>query len=322
MSHFFRIIIILILSFFYFTSNSIAKNSNTRFIVTGHLYPVIKDEKKLKKFIEKINSYNVDYVFILGDSNLDDVKIFKKLNKLIDSKLYFSPGNHELETSKSNYLKNVGYLDRVIKLHDTRIILLNSSESLNNIKKNLKNFLKNKFENGPTIIMTHHRIWDDTIISQKPMQHDKSFYFEEIYLLIKDKVDFIFAGNSKRQYFRDLTDELWYGKQNINNIFWLDKIGSINAYSVGMGDGDPKANFTIVEVSNNDLLVKGDYSTIASYDILPKSLIAADEVRLSDKYSKKKYFFINKKKFFIFLILISILIVVYYKLKKVKNKNR
>jgi hypothetical protein len=71
-----------------------------------------------------------------------------------------------------------------------------------------------------------------------------------------------------------------------------------------MGDGDPKANFTIVEVSNNDLLVKGDYSSIASYDILFKFLIAEDEVRLSDKYSKKKYFFINKKKFFIFLILI------------------
>ena len=50
-NYFFKIIIILILSFFYFTKFH-SKNSNTRFIVTGHLYPIMKDEK-LKKFIEK-----------------------------------------------------------------------------------------------------------------------------------------------------------------------------------------------------------------------------------------------------------------------------
>ena len=87
-------------------------------------------------------------------------------------------------------------------------------------------------------------------------QHDKSFYFEEIYPLIKDKVNYIFAGDGKRQYFRDLEDKLNYGKQNVNVIHWLDKIGKINAYAVGTGDGDPKAIFTIVDILNNNELGK------------------------------------------------------------------
>lgn len=97
------------------------------------------------------------------------------------------------------------------------------------------------------IILTHHRIWDDTIISKNPYEHDKSYYFEDIYPTIKDRVNYIFAGNSKRQYFRDLKDTVSYGKQNINLIYWMDKVGNIDAYSVGMGDGTPKAGFVIVD---------------------------------------------------------------------------
>lgn len=296
MTNFFKFTIILLLIFFASTSFIFSKNSGTRIILAGHLYPIEENEKKLKKFINKINSYNPDLVFILGDSNLHNLKTIKKLKNLINSNLYFSPGNQELNISKSKYLKNVGYLNKLIELKDIRIILLNSSDNLTNIKKNLKNLLKNKYDNGPTILLTHHRIWDDTLLSQKSNEHDKSYYFKDIYPIIKNKIDYIFSGNSKRQYFRDLTDQLSYGKQNINNIFWMDKIGTIKAYSIGMGDGHPKANFTVVDVINKDLLVSGDYSTVENYDILPNSLIKPNKLKLSKKYSKDEYFFINKKK--------------------------
>ena len=40
--------------------------------------------------------------------------------------------------------------------------------------------------------------------------------------MLKNKVKAIFAGNSKRQHFRDLTDDmLTYGKQNVNLIFYF-----------------------------------------------------------------------------------------------------
>ena len=55
--------------------------------------------------------------------------------------------------------------------------MINSSDSIQNIKKNLKDLLQKNFNSGPVILLTHHRIWDDTLISAKPMQHDKSYYF-------------------------------------------------------------------------------------------------------------------------------------------------
>ena len=97
-----------------------------------------------------------------------------------------------------------------------------------NIKKFLEKILKENFDYGPTVILTHHRIWDDTLISDKSYSHDKSFYFDEIFPVLDGKIKAIFSGNSKRQYFRDLTDDgLSYGKQNVNLIYWLDKIKNI-----------------------------------------------------------------------------------------------
>ena len=141
------------------------------------------------------------------------------------------------------------------------------------------------------------------------MDHDKSYYFDEIYPLIKNRVKYIFAGNGKRQYFRDLEDDVSYGKQNVNVIHWLDKIGSINAYAIGMGDGNPKAIFTIAEVVNDRLFVYGDYSTTQKYEILPKNLISPDKHKLNNKYSRENYFFLNKKKFYIVFVILIIAII-------------
>ena len=118
----------------------------------------------------------------------------------------------------------------------------------------------------------------------------------------------------------DLENLPTYGKQNINNILWFDKIGSIKAYSVGMGDGSPKANFTIVDLYDDELVIRGDYSTNEYYDILPKELIIANKAKLSKKYNKQDYFFINKFKLYISLI-IFFLIIVFFLRKKILTKN-
>src|SRR6056300_188112 len=143
-----------------------SEEKNIRFVVAGHLYPITDDLEKMNKFVKKINSYKPDYVFILGDSNLQDKQSFDYLKTVIESNIYFSPGNNDLRISKENYLKNVGYLDKVIIDKDIKFILLNSSES----KEYIINFLEKNLESDKTknIILTHHRIWDDTIISKKP----------------------------------------------------------------------------------------------------------------------------------------------------------
>ena len=68
---------------------------------------------------------------------------YTKLNTLMNQeqfkgKIYYSPGNHELKRFKSDYEKNVGYLNKIIDEKNIRFILLNSSDT----KENVQNFLK------------------------------------------------------------------------------------------------------------------------------------------------------------------------------------
>ena len=58
-------ILSIILSFFTKILANEQINSGTKFIVVGHIYPIINDEKKIKKLISKINSHKPKYVFIL-----------------------------------------------------------------------------------------------------------------------------------------------------------------------------------------------------------------------------------------------------------------
>ena len=328
----------LLFIYFYIIFLSISNNSQAnndikeRFIVIGHLYPILADEVKLKKFVNKINSYNPDYLFILGDSEIQNKKIYKKYSRLFNTEIYFAPGNQELKKSKDNYLENVGYFDLQFEKKKAKFLIINSSDEVGKIKERLKIFLSKEFTKGPTILLTHHRIWDDTQLSTSSFQHDKSYYFDEIYPIIKGKIDYIFAGNSKRQYFKDLSDSPAYGKQNINNIFWFDKIGDINAYSVGMGDGSPKANFTIVDIFENELIIKGDYSTIENYHILPRNLLELEnyhnldqrnlaevnEIESGNINDKKKYFFVNKFKLYITILIIFTFCVLFFVFKKKK----
>ena len=318
----------LLIIFFYYLLNLnsflLSSEKPLRFIALGHLYPMIQDEKRLNSLFNKINSHNPDYVFILGDSKLNELKYLNKCKKKIKAKLYFSPGNHELRSYKKEYVKNVGYLNKVIIDNNVKFILLNSSDT----KENIINFLSENLDSSGSIsiILTHHRIWDDALMSQGGYNHDKSYYFDEIYPFIKDKVNAVFAGNSKRQHFRDLTnDELAYGKQNVNLMYWVDKIGDIEFYSVGMGDGIPKANFVTVDILNDKIFVKGDFSSTDNYEILPRNLISPNINRLTlhdtksiRKFVKSRYYLVNKNKLFfsIFLIIFLFSVLIFRLMKK------
>ena len=308
-----------------FSKISNADNKNFRFILTGHMYPIINDQIKLDNFLDKINTYNPDILFILGDSNLHIIEDLKKIKNKVKSELYFSPGNQELlPSNKDKYLSNIGYMNKVVIKNNIRFTILNSSEEKNQIKKYITENIKN--DEKINLILTHHRIWDDSIIDNKSYSHDKSFYFEEIYPLIKNRVKAIFSGNSKRQYFRDLTDHNGYGKQNVNLIYWMDKIGSIDLYSIGMGDGTPKATFTIVDVIDDKLIINGDFTSTAEYEVLPKDLIVYNEEKINKnniskirEIVKDRYLLINKKKLQGALTVLFLLILFFLFYKKFKK---
>ena len=244
-------LLIILYFFLYPFSLTYAKTS---FIVAGHLYPVVHDKILMERLFNKFDSLNPDYIFILGDSSLQKEQIYSYFYNRFKEKIYFSPGNNEvINGSLSKYKENVGYTNNIIESNDVNFILLNSLDNIENIKNFLSNAV-NKDTHKNQILLTHHRIWDDTLLSEYPYQHDKSYYFNELYPLISGKISAIFSGNSKRQYFSDYKETK--SKQNVNNIYWVDQIGDIDCYSIGTGDGKPRLGFVYVESINNRLIVK------------------------------------------------------------------
>jgi hypothetical protein len=231
--------------------------ASTSFIVAGHLYGITDNSASMEKLVSKFESLNPDYVFILGDSSLDDVKIYNFFNNKFRDKIYFSPGNHEIvNASLKKYIANVGYTYKTVESENVRFVIINSLDSVSNINDYLKKSLRSNSDKLQ-IIMTHHRIWDDSLMSDFPYQHDKSYYFEEIYPLISKKVKAIFSGNSSRQYFLsryEKSNDCQF--ENVNNVYWVDKVGDIKGYSIGASKGKIKVGFVYVEENNGKLQVE------------------------------------------------------------------
>tara|TARA_B100000989_G_scaffold141677_1_gene105445 strand:+ start:597 stop:1700 length:1104 start_codon:yes stop_codon:yes gene_type:complete len=219
-----------------------------RSIIVGHLYPAMNHNPRIiNKLFRKIKNLKPDYIFVLGDSKLSDPIVIKKWRRNFGDKVFFAPGNNEIFKGRIDmYSNSVGYTQKVIETNHVRILIANSNNDAKSLNDFIEESSKNKIKK-PTFLMLHHRIWDDTLTSAKPYEHDKSYYLKEIYAVLNKYVDFIFAGNSKHQYFFD--EKRPSGNQNMNNIYWVDRVGNISAYSIGTGIGRPKLGF--VEVVSN-----------------------------------------------------------------------
>jgi hypothetical protein len=237
--------------------NVISKTEiGTRFAVMGHLDPFAADPSKLEAFLDAVVEEKPDLVFVLGDSALDDPEVVKAFRKTFRHRVYFSPGDHELEPeTRRPYLENVGYLEHTVTRPDCNFVLVNSSDPVERIVAFTTVVLDEFDPENPTILMTHHRVWDDTSLSATPYQQDKSYYFSSLYPALQGRVRYIFAGNSRRQYFRDVEKSPSFGNQNLNAVYWVDQVGDITAHSVGMGDAFPRATFVVAEVVGDGLLV-------------------------------------------------------------------
>jgi len=242
---------------FFFSSNQALAES---FTVVGHTQYLMLDSKKYNSFIKAFNKNDSDYIFFLGDSGLGELSVFNGLDDKIIQKIYSVPGNGEYRSGIKSYKNRVGYLNKDIETEDFIFLLLDSSQPLVDIQSLLikwreKHLIKNK----SVILLTHHRIWDDSIISARPYQHDKVFYFRDIFPLISGFVDFMIAGNSKRQYFQDLPASLKNNQPpNYTLTYWEEDFQGIKAYNIGMGNGLPYSSFVSFKLENKLLF---PYST-------------------------------------------------------------
>ncbi len=291
-------------------------DSVLKFVVIGHTYSTIRNSEERALYIDKINEEKPNYVFILGDSEANNNLIYNEYVSNIKSKLFFSPGNHDINTyTNSLYPKIVGYLDTTIIDDNCNFILFNSLDNIQNINKYLKTSLEKINTNNPTVLLTHHRVWDENLLSNSEYQHDKSYLFSEMLPTIKNKVNYIFAGNSSAQYF---------GKQyckehrvNKNVIFWCDIVENITCYSIGM---KYKQHYTIVEVRNNKLavypqFVKTEKDTIKKGIANPRNKVEKKNEKIVKYLKKIKILLKSKSIWFAFIsgILITLIVTLLFR---------
>lgn len=237
------------------TQNSkVTSAKATRFITFGHTYASIDTPQRRQELIDRINSEQVDYVFVLGDSDAWQDDVASEYRNKIDAKTFFLAGNHDLvadtlgENRKSRYIEAIGYLDAVVIEHDSNFILINSSEGLDHIKAFLKESLTKTNPENVTILLAHHRIWDDNLISPAPYQQNKSFYFDDLFPTIERDVDYIFSGN--RPYIYTGSSG---GIKNKDIVYSCDVVKGIVGCANGMRGHN--ASYLVVEVVGDKLLV-------------------------------------------------------------------
>ena len=231
--------------------------SGTRFAVIGYTYQTLNTPALRDKLIDHVNQEGVDHVFILGDADLWDPDVVNQYKNGFNAPVYFAPGNHEtmddereVEEQYESYLANVGYDRKVIRENDVNFITVNSGDDI----VTLNAFLADTFQDlpdNPTVMLGHHRIWDDNRTSPFPNGQYKSYLFSEFRPALRDNVDLIFSGNSARIYFGSP------GKsRDVNNniAYWCDIVDGVRGCSVGMKNPS-QATYVVATVLNKEVLL-------------------------------------------------------------------
>lgn len=288
-------IFFLISFFMFFILKNYAENSNT-FVVFGHGYSTLLNKKKREDFIKKINKMNPKLVFILGDSELDNNDIVLDYKSKLKAKVFFSPGNNEIKKGNlDKYLDNVGYLDTLLKTEFGNFILLNSLASSESINLYLKNIINNLDTLVPTFLLTHHRIWDDNLISPYPYEHDKSYLFSDLDSNIISSFNYIIAGNSPTQYFGHINTEIPY---NTNICYWLDMVKNIECYSMGMKN---TPFFHFLKVFDREIVIKSIVNK--------KSKLISKQKLIKDKEINKKIIYPIEHFLYLFICILILIII-------------
>jgi len=255
-------------------------------VLLGHTQNIVNNEKRRNVLISAINSENADIVFFLGDSEFWKIGVAQQYTDQLNADVYSVPGNHDVSKGlrkMAKYITSVGYLQKVVKIGNVKFILIDSQDSIENIKTFVsENLASEKPERLMSIMLTHHRIWDDEEISKKPYSHDKSYRFEEIFPILENRIKYIFAGNSPKQYFVNqytIFDSLTQYSINNNIVYWCDIVKQIECYSLGMsGTGGMSRNIASYIVL---------YANENTIKIEPRSFHFEETLELYDNTRKK-----------------------------------
>jgi len=208
------------------------------FVATGHLYPLLHFPKFYDSLVSTIEKQNPDYVFFLGDIVFNDSqeewdKVLKHTASIKD-KLYFAPGNHDLNyhyeryvgdkthqnEAELRYLSNVGYRYKLIKDNFANYLFINMNDSIDRIAEYVEKIKPEINASNPTFILSSQAVWhkgqqDPNDVSTWPL---KPFDKEEI-LSVVNFADYLVHGDWNKKFYR--------------STFWSKPNGLFQVMSVG-----------------------------------------------------------------------------------------
>ena len=206
-------------------------------VTTGHTYPLLRHPIAFKSFVKTIKDQNPDFVFILGDMVFDNTQeewdSFFGYFKGLENKMYFAPGNHDLNfhyeryngirdnqfIAEKRYIDNIGYRYKILSGETANFVFINMNDSLSRISKYLKetklllgNSKTNFFLSSQSAL--HSSSQDPNNVETWPL---KSFTRQEIFPHI-EHFDYVIHGDWNKHFYRG---------------YWTKKNGEFHVMAVG-----------------------------------------------------------------------------------------
>lgn len=213
------------------------KDAPLTIVTTGHTYPLLKCPIAFESFVNTIKNQNPDFVFILGDNVYNNTQkewdSFFEYFKDFKDKMYFAPGNHDLNfhyersanmrdnqfVAEKRYIENIGYRYKVLMGESANFVFINMNDSLARIVKYLEE-IKHLLDSSKTNFffssqsVLHSNSQDPNEIMTWPL---KSFTRQEMFPNI-EHFDYMIHGDWNKRFYRG---------------YWTKKNGAFSVMAVG-----------------------------------------------------------------------------------------
>ena len=174
----------------------------TTFVVLGHVRELTTDVFAL--LAKRINSLRPDHVFVLGDlvnvpTEPQRQTVQREFFDRLDAPYFVAPGNHDLIAGLEVYDDWIGYRYRLVSDPNANFLLLDSNDDLVALQREVETLIDLAEPAKPIILLGHHRIWKRhlRVISG---QHIREHHTRALWRSVKNRVDFVFAGDAIRRF--------------------------------------------------------------------------------------------------------------------------
>lgn len=206
-----------------------------RFVAAGHLRVLDHDPRLLDRLADCMNRESPDLVVLLGDYTVDGNRrqwhTVDRFLERLTAPVWATAGNHEharswavsADSCAARFHRRFDYDHRMEVTRQANLILLDSNRPLAEITDRLIDDFPMAVPGKPTLLFTHHKIWEDP---EGEAWYHMPYRSSEILALLRDRVSDVIAG--------DFPDDPERGGHAVS--YRPATVDGIRMHPVGLGD--------------------------------------------------------------------------------------